>query len=110
MDLKLDINTDIYPISVGEKLSMALADTLKLDGSATSALYEPQQFFAGTKNLMDKYECVMYGKIFKMRDGDEGKTDVYASFGGLLMLLSGDPQKLAGLEVDENVYLLLRKV
>lgn len=38
------------------------------------------------------------------------QVKVYISFGGLLMLLSGDAQKLQELEVDSNVYLLMRKV
>lgn len=36
--------------------------------------------------------------------------EVYISFGGLLMLLVGDPKKLADLEVDSSVYLLVRRV
>ena len=36
--------------------------------------------------------------------------EVYISFGGLLMLLIGDPKKLEDLEVDSPVYVLIRKV
>ena len=38
------------------------------------------------------------------------KVKVYISFGGLLMLLTGDLHKLKDLEVDSTVYLLIRKV
>ena len=38
------------------------------------------------------------------------RVKVYISFGGLLMLITGDLQKLQELEVDSNVYLLMRKV
>ena len=41
-------------------------------------------------SLMDKYEYVMYGKLYKYGDERVGgalKVDVYISFGGLLMLL-----------------------
>jgi DNA-directed RNA polymerase I, II, and III subunit RPABC3 len=38
------------------------------------------------------------------------RVKVYISFGGLLMLITGDLQKLQELEVDANVYLLMRKV
>ena len=38
------------------------------------------------------------------------RVEIYISFGGLLMQLTGDPNKLEELEVDSNVYLLVRKV
>lgn len=36
------------------------------------------------------------------------QVQVYISFGGLLMQLTGDVDKLQELEVDSNVYLLMR--
>ena len=62
---------------------------------------------------MDLFEYVMYGKIFKYKDSSRGgqiKVEVYISFGGLLMQLIGDPKKLETLEVDNNVYLCMRRV
>lgn len=38
------------------------------------------------------------------------RVQVYVSFGGLLMQLTGDLQKLQDLDVDANIYLLMRKV
>ena len=38
------------------------------------------------------------------------RVDVFISFGGLLMQLTGDPSKLEDLHVDAQVYLLMRKV
>lgn len=35
---------------------------------------------------------------------------VYVSYGGLLMQLTGDPKRLEDLDVDQNIYLLVRKV
>ncbi|KAH7945655.1 hypothetical protein HPB49_013565 [Dermacentor silvarum] len=34
----------------------------------------------------------------------------YVSFGGLLMRLQGDPNNLHGFEVDNHVYLLMKKI
>ena len=42
--------------------------------------------------------------------GSAGKVSVTASFGGLLMLLSGDKRSLGELALDQKVYLLVRKV
>ena len=65
------------------------------------------------KSLMDAFEYVMYGKIFKYKDSSKSgviKVEVYISFGGLLLQLIGDPKKLETLEVDNSIYLLVRKV
>lgn len=35
---------------------------------------------------------------------------IYASYGGLLMMLSGDPANTAKLDLDQRVFLLIRKV
>jgi DNA-directed RNA polymerases I, II, and III subunit RPABC3 len=72
-----------------------------------------QSMQSGKPSLMDKYEYVMYGKIFKYKDKQQGgqqKVEVTISFGGLLMQLSGEAKKLEELDLDSNVYLLMRKV
>lgn len=59
---------------------------------------------------MDRYDYVMYGKVYKYKDAGGGRVEVFVSYGGLLMLLAGDPRKLSHLEVDSSLYLLMRKV
>jgi DNA-directed RNA polymerase I, II, and III subunit RPABC3 len=62
---------------------------------------------------MDRFDYVMYGKVFKYKDNTSlghARVEVYISYGGLLMQLIGDPKKLEALEVDSAVYLLMRKV
>lgn len=113
MDLTLDVNNDIYPLEKNAKFSLALASTLNLDNTPLEPSYNAKMQDTSTKTLMDAYEYVMYGKIFKYKDSSKGghiKVEVYISFGGLLMQLIGDPKKLETLEVDNNVYLLMRKV
>ena len=81
---------------------------LNLGRIALQKMQDPKR-----KSLMDAYEYVMYGKIFKYKDSSKSgqlRVEVFISFGGLLMQLIGDPKKLETLEVDNNVYLLLRKV
>jgi DNA-directed RNA polymerase I, II, and III subunit RPABC3 len=36
--------------------------------------------------------------------------EIYASFGGLLMLLRGDPSTAASFELDQRLFLLMRRV
>lgn len=36
--------------------------------------------------------------------------DMYVSFGGLLMMLKGDPSIAARFELDQRLFILIRKV
>mmetsp|Transcript_18719 Transcript_18719/g.31169 ORF Transcript_18719/g.31169 Transcript_18719/m.31169 type:complete len:106 (-) Transcript_18719:103-420(-) len=105
MDIILDINSDIYPISVNQKFSFALSTTLALDGKPDEGTFD--QSIGAT--LADKFEYVMYGKVYRYTQ-DALKVSVYISFGGLLLMLKGDPRNLQGLEQDNRVYLLMRRV
>lgn len=112
MDLTLDINVDVFPVEVGEKLVICLANTLNLDGTPSSATFDAS-FLSGRRTLMDNFDYVMHGKVFKFKDNSTSgqlKADVYVSYGGLLMQLTGDPKRLEDLDVDQNIYLLCRKV
>ena len=39
--------------------------------------------------MIDKYEYVMYGKVFKCAEAGGGQLIIHISFGGLLMELRG---------------------
>lgn len=113
MDMILDVNVDIYPIDVSEKLVVVLANTLNLDGTPGPATFDGSLATSSRPTLMDKFEYVMHGKVFKYKDNSSTgqlKADVYVSFGGLLMQLTGDPKRLEELDIDQNIYLLIRKV
>ncbi|GAM22544.1 hypothetical protein SAMD00019534_057190, partial [Acytostelium subglobosum LB1] len=105
MDMHLDIATHIYPME-HEKFKMVLASSLSLDGSIDSG-FEP----SNKPTLADKFDYVMYGKIFRyQKDNSSSKVSIFASFGGLLMLLIGDPKYMQGLELDARIYLLIKKI
>uniref|UniRef100_A0A383VV07 DNA-directed RNA polymerases I, II, and III subunit RPABC3 n=1 Tax=Tetradesmus obliquus TaxID=3088 RepID=A0A383VV07_TETOB len=113
-DLAIDINIDIYPLKVGDKFNLVLATTINRDGAPETGKYdETFPTIAKRETLMDEFEYVMYGLVYKYKpDAGPGavRVEVYASFGGLLMKVKGDPAKLAVLEVDSTLYLLMRKV
>ena len=59
----------------------------------------------------------MYGKIFRIEatDGgdnayESGSLAALVSFGGLLMRLQGDANNIHAFEIDNYVYLLIKKV
>ncbi|CZR63175.1 related to DNA-directed RNA polymerase chain RPB8 [Phialocephala subalpina] len=110
--MTLDINTELYPCSVGETLHCVLASSLNLDGTKDDgrgwrdvARNGP----GGETTLADMFDYVCHGKIYKFEDGEDGQTiKAYVSFGGLLMALEGPYKKLTPLRVD-YVYLLCKK-
>lgn len=107
MFMHLDVNTEVYPLREGEKFSMALSSTLNEDGTPDTGYFTP----GNRKTLADNYEYVMQGKLYRISEGSgQGKAEINASFGGLLMMLKGDPSYFKKYELDQRLFLLIRKV
>lgn len=107
MDLILDVNTQIYPLELGDKFRMVIANSLREDGTIDDE-YDPSD---NRPSRADSFEYVMFGKVYRIEgDEDSGRLAAYVSYGGLLMRLQGDANNLHGFEVDANVYLFLKKV
>lgn len=126
MELILDFNNEIYPLEVSTKFTLVLADNLSLDGQPgpEEGVYDN----SGKKTLADKYEYVMYGKVFKFAEEKNPSPklwvwchggwsiliwyhrSIFVSYGGLLMMLKGDPRNLPGITLDSRIYLLMKKV
>jgi len=70
MDLTLDVNTEIYPIEIGEKYALMLASSLSLDGTDKIEIWRDQS----KSSLADDYDYVMYGKVFKYDDSNGSKV------------------------------------
>ena len=86
-----------------------LAPTLSLNGTPEDTSFDQ----SGEESLADAYEYVMYGKVFKKEDTDEGgiaKAAVNISFGGLLLHLKAEPKNPQDVEIDNRVYVLIRKI
>ncbi|CAA0816493.1 DNA-directed RNA polymerases II- IV and V subunit 8B [Striga hermonthica] len=64
MLVNLDVNTEIYPMHVGEKFMMVVASTLNLDGTPDSGYYAP----GNMKSLADKFDYVMQGKLYRISE------------------------------------------
>ncbi|CAI8006180.1 DNA-directed RNA polymerases I, II, and III subunit RPABC3 [Geodia barretti] len=111
MDLILDVNTQLYPVSLGDKFRLQLTTSLREDGVPDDGDYLATD---QDSSLADAFEYVMYGKIYRLEGdeghGDSGRLAAYVSYGGLLMRLQGDANNLHGFEVDMNIYLLIKKL
>ncbi|WFD32652.1 DNA-directed RNA polymerases I, II, and III subunit RPABC3 [Malassezia sp. CBS 17886] len=112
MTVSIDIATDIYPVHEGQQLTFQLVSSLHTgkpgaaDGVADRDAWRLDQ--EGADNLAKDFDYVMYGKIFKYDERSTEQVTVYASFGGLLMALTGAYRHLSKLTVGANVYLLVR--
>jgi len=112
MDLILDINVWIYPVDLGDKFRLVLASSLREDGFADQGDWSPLD---SGPSRADSFEYVCHGKIYRIEGDDAhiegaGRLSAYVSFGGLLMRLQGDANNLHGFEMDQNVYLLMKKL
>jgi DNA-directed RNA polymerase I, II, and III subunit RPABC3 len=86
MSLEMDINSDIFPLELNDRFTLALASTLALDGKPDTGVYDQ----SGIPSLADQYDYVMYGKLYKWKqEQPKAPIEVQVSFGGLLMLTHG---------------------
>ena len=75
--MTLDINTELYPCSVGDNLHVVLANSLSLDGSKDDGKGwrdVSRNGPGGETTLADMFDYVCHGKIYKFEDGDDGNT------------------------------------
>ncbi len=104
----LDVNTDIYPIEIEDRLIVSLTRHLESDSKVDDGYYDPTARYPE----MDKYDYVVYGKLYDYKP-EKNKVSIYVSFGGLLMKLTGVQSIIDSIipkaESDINLYLLMRK-
>jgi len=70
--MSLDINHELFPVEAGQTLSLVLATTLALDGSAKGDNDSMWRSVGkqGVTTLADMYDYVCYGKNYRMEGGD----------------------------------------
>ncbi|PGH19563.1 hypothetical protein AJ80_03899 [Polytolypa hystricis UAMH7299] len=107
----LDVNSEIYPCSTGESISLALASTLSLDGKDENAGGKGawRDVGMGEQTLANEFDYVCHGKVYRFEEGSTaGNMSVFVSFGGLLLYIDGPYKKLSPLRID-YAYLLMKK-
>ncbi|QCE16485.1 DNA-directed RNA polymerases II, IV and V subunit 8B-like [Vigna unguiculata] len=101
MYMLLDVNTEIYPMKEKERFLMALSPSLVLNTKD------------GSVSIQDKFEYIMHGRLYNIEGcskPEELEVEVYASFGGLQMMLRGHASHCVKFAVDKNLFLLIRKI
>lgn len=66
--LTLDVNTELYPLNEGDRLTIALALSLNLDGSKDDSKGW-RDVGRGEQTLADEYDYVCHGKIYRFEEG-----------------------------------------
>ncbi|KAH8100635.1 tubulin-tyrosine ligase family-domain-containing protein [Cristinia sonorae] len=119
MDLTLDYNIELYPLNDGESFALALATSLHKgppSGGANGVgeeedkdrdVWRPDG--KGVRGLEEEYDYVMYGKVYRFDGGTAEIVTAFASFGGLLMSLTGSFRHMANIVLGDPIYILLRK-
>ena len=105
VDLTLDVASEVYPLKVGDKFTLVLASTLRLDGKPDEDTFDQD----GKPTLLDQFEYGMCGRTFKFDHVRDNVVSVIASFGGLLMQLQGEQRHIIRVRMDQRVYCLLRR-
>jgi DNA-directed RNA polymerase I, II, and III subunit RPABC3 len=75
MDLLLDINSEIYSIKQEEKFELALATSIQKDGTPDPSGFDQR----GGATMLDDWEYVMHGKVFKIESDKSANLKVYVT-------------------------------
>lgn len=67
--MMLDVNTELYPVEVDDRITVALALSLNLDGSKDDSKGW-RNVGRGEQTLADEYDYVCHGKIYRFEEGD----------------------------------------
>ena len=106
----VDVNIDLFPIADHDKIKLEFTKTLNTDETPTN-LEDGYTRNFGENTKMDEYDYAMAGKVFKFVDDEkEKKLAVIASFGGLLLMVYGSPEKLKAYSMGDDVFLLMKKI
>ncbi|KAI6005234.1 RNA polymerase I [Pisolithus orientalis] len=119
MDMTLDYDVELFPVSNDQTVAMALASSLSRDSAQAGAgegadvedkdrdVWRPDG--KGRRGLEEDYDYVMYGRVYRFDGGNAETVTVYASFGGLLLSLTGSFRHMANIVLNDPIFILLRK-
>ena len=107
LEFLVDVNHELFEADANDKLTVAIATSLALDGADVAAVDYAR--LDGKPSLMDQFEYVMHGVVYKIQHVKGTAVEVYLSHGGLLARFVGDQRHLKKLAVDAEVYTLIRK-
>jgi DNA-directed RNA polymerases I, II, and III subunit RPABC3 len=104
VDTIVDVNRELLVVRPNDRLNLALASTLRVDGAPDDGKYRP---LSQEANLSDSYDYVMHGRVYSIKQDENQNLEIQASFGGLLFRLRGEQAQLSKFVMDQMFYLLI---
>ena len=105
IEFLIDVNSELFECEEGDKLTVALATSLSVDGVSEAKAID---YARGAKaSLLDQFDYAMHGTVYKFEHVKDTKVEVYVSHGGLLARFRGDQRHVLMLMVDAEVFSLL---
>ncbi|CCW62388.1 unnamed protein product [Phytomonas sp. EM1] len=104
-----DVNTEEFPISLNERLSIVLANSLELSGVTAKKHYDHSIYHRETR--LNDCDYAMHGRVYAL-EVDESTLDVkvHISCGGLLTRIVGKLQSLRDIHYNSDIYILVKRV
>ena len=112
VELILDINSDLFTLKEGDMVEILIEDSPfddNKDKNPNKDIFNLDNF--DELDQIKNYEYVMHGVIFHA-GFEEGKSFIYASFGGLLMKYFGSSKHvcLESIKLDKRILLMIKKL
>lgn len=103
-----DFNTEQFPVSMNERLTIMLTSSLEPGGEVGSTTYDHSVYLRPTR--LNECDYAMHGRVY----GHEVKEDsldveVHISCGGLLTRIRGKPQSLRNIHYNSELYILVKR-
>nr|CCC95393.1 hypothetical protein, unlikely [Trypanosoma congolense IL3000] len=104
-----DVNTEEFPLVVGDRLTITLANSIELQDQAGSKHYDQSVYHRNTR--LQDCDYAMHGRVYS-HEVDESSLEVrvHISCGGLLTQVIGSPQSLRDIHYNSNIYILMKLV
>ncbi|EAN90163.1 putative RNA polymerase B subunit RPB8 [Trypanosoma cruzi] len=104
-----DINTEEFPVSLDDRLTIMLANSIELSGQSGAKHYDQSVYHRETR--LQDCDYAMHGRVYG-HEVDESSLDVkvHISCGGLLTQVIGTPQSLRDIHYNSDVYILIKRV
>ena len=107
IEFLIDVNSELFECEEGDKLTVALATSLSVDGVSEAKAID---YARGAKaSLLDQFDYAMSGVVYKFKHLQNTKVEAHISHGGLLARFVGDQRHLSKIKIDAEVFTLIRK-